>query len=307
MRQKEQLPWLPFDVDDWLLSRSVRIMSRIERSLYIDLLAFQWRDGSIPADLAELAALLAMPADEMAAAWARIGRQFVPVEGDEHNLVNARLLTIRQEQEHVREIRANASKENGKRGGRPRKQPDQNPSENQEITYQVISDNPQDNLNEDIDIEGDKTVLNKDPQNNKDCRAPKAKAASAANSGSKSERQESNAARLWRLLPTTHQTEEVREWLGAYFRQRIASRKGRLLDDTIDRQATEYATFTPEEIAQAFKTAALSGHTGVFPRSAQKDTSGTAAGHRSQRRPKESAKDKADRLIAEGRARRNAA
>ena len=54
------LPWLPWIIDDWLTSETRMAMSPTERSIYQDLLAFQWRDGHLSSDHQILAALAAV-------------------------------------------------------------------------------------------------------------------------------------------------------------------------------------------------------------------------------------------------------
>ena len=59
------LTWFPFRVNRWLLSRKVMAMTAAERGAYIHLLAWQWKDGELPADPAELEALCGHPMTPM--------------------------------------------------------------------------------------------------------------------------------------------------------------------------------------------------------------------------------------------------
>jgi uncharacterized protein YdaU (DUF1376 family) len=47
----DRLPWFPFYVDDFLLDERVRAMSLAEVGAYVKLLCWQWREGSIPAEI----------------------------------------------------------------------------------------------------------------------------------------------------------------------------------------------------------------------------------------------------------------
>jgi uncharacterized protein YdaU (DUF1376 family) len=42
------LPWFPFFINDWQFDEAVRYLSWEERGIYLDLLCWQWREGSIP-------------------------------------------------------------------------------------------------------------------------------------------------------------------------------------------------------------------------------------------------------------------
>ncbi len=52
------LKWLPFDVDAWDTDECVRRMSYAERGVYITLLCWQWREGSVPDDAKSVAKAL---------------------------------------------------------------------------------------------------------------------------------------------------------------------------------------------------------------------------------------------------------
>ena len=71
-------PAFQFYPADWLADLQVRAMTYEERGVYIDLLAFCWREGSIPMTLPELARLLHSPEDQVAIWWERIGPRFNP-------------------------------------------------------------------------------------------------------------------------------------------------------------------------------------------------------------------------------------
>jgi len=80
--------------------------------------------------------------------------------------------------------------------------------------------------------------------------------AGGGDGGATTDKRESNAAMLLRLLPESHQTQEVREAIAAYFRVRIAKKWGRLADEVIESRAKEFAKFQPEAIAWAYSESA---------------------------------------------------
>lgn len=90
------LVWFPFFPDRWLLSRSVRLMTLEQRGVYVELLCHAWRDGSIPSNLSECAALIACPLDVLEAVWPRLESLWEP--SDDGTLVNPWLEEIRTEQ-----------------------------------------------------------------------------------------------------------------------------------------------------------------------------------------------------------------
>ncbi len=55
---RELRPWFPFYAGDWLSDMRVRLLTPSQRGVYIDLLAFQWREGAVPDDPAGLALTL---------------------------------------------------------------------------------------------------------------------------------------------------------------------------------------------------------------------------------------------------------
>lgn len=126
--KQEKLPWMQFDVTDWLVSRSVQLMTRIERSIYIDLLCYQWRDGSVSADLEELALILHVPFEDMEKAWIRISKNFEPHPSMPGQLVNMRLHQEAQNARDKRETnRQNVAKRWDKQRGQPAAPPAANP------------------------------------------------------------------------------------------------------------------------------------------------------------------------------------
>jgi uncharacterized protein YdaU (DUF1376 family) len=112
MAKDAPLDWFPFNVVAWLTSETARCMGNAARGVYIDLLARQWRDGSIPADVARLARLCGETADSFAAIWEEVGLCFTELDGDSSRLINLRLEQDRTEQDQARIQKSEA----GKRG-----------------------------------------------------------------------------------------------------------------------------------------------------------------------------------------------
>jgi uncharacterized protein YdaU (DUF1376 family) len=84
-------PWFPFYVEDFFTDKNVREMDDAEIGLYLRLLAMQWQEGAIPADLERLARILNRPRRAIEKAWTRIGRCFIPHPSEPETLVNPRL------------------------------------------------------------------------------------------------------------------------------------------------------------------------------------------------------------------------
>ncbi len=54
---RERLPWFPFYPADWLADERVQLMTCEQRGAYWQLLAYQGREGTVPAELDQLCAL----------------------------------------------------------------------------------------------------------------------------------------------------------------------------------------------------------------------------------------------------------
>lgn len=95
----EKLPRFDFYPADWLGSSRTRAMCAFQRGIYIDLLAFQWREGRVPTDPLEVSLICGLSvedADELRNMWGRILDAFV-VSPDGRSMVNARLERERRE------------------------------------------------------------------------------------------------------------------------------------------------------------------------------------------------------------------
>lgn len=95
MAREGKAPAFQFYAADWLADEDVRAMSLAERGAYIDLLAFCWREGSIPDDIDRCARLLGCASKEMRAVWATVRERFA--EGDAGRLVSKRMEAQRAE------------------------------------------------------------------------------------------------------------------------------------------------------------------------------------------------------------------
>ena len=67
---REQSPAFQFYPKDFLTSERVRLMSYTERGIYITLLCSCWLEGSLPAEVGQLAALTGVPSVRFAKLWA---------------------------------------------------------------------------------------------------------------------------------------------------------------------------------------------------------------------------------------------
>jgi uncharacterized protein YdaU (DUF1376 family) len=75
------LPYFQFYVKDWLSSSAVRMMSLAAKGLYIDLLALQWNEGDLPADLTKLAKLAKVNLKVFRRLWPEIETCFPSQDG----------------------------------------------------------------------------------------------------------------------------------------------------------------------------------------------------------------------------------
>lgn len=105
------LPYFKFWPGDWLKSSRTRRMTFEERGVFIDLLAYAWDEGGIPADPHHLARLLQISPRRLAKLWPAIEGAWVRT-GDV--LVNPRMEQVRAEVEEAHLARVEA----GRRGGK---------------------------------------------------------------------------------------------------------------------------------------------------------------------------------------------
>lgn len=96
---KTDLPyfkWYPKDCD---VDEDVRAMDDRELGFYIRCLNHSWVNGSLPADVSEIARIMKSPRSYVAKIWPRVSRCFAPSEDP------ARLVNNRQEEERSKAIR----------------------------------------------------------------------------------------------------------------------------------------------------------------------------------------------------------
>ncbi len=82
-------PWFRFRVREWLTDMRVRAMSLAARGAYIDLLCYQWENGTVPEDLARIARLIGATTAELEQVWPELADRFPPMRGG--GLQNPRL------------------------------------------------------------------------------------------------------------------------------------------------------------------------------------------------------------------------
>lgn len=102
--------------EDFYSDEAVRLMSLEQEAIYMRLLWHAWREGSIPAGVEDLAALVDVPVKRFKKLWPLIAKKWVPAHGEAGRLVNKR-----QEQERKRLAeRARRLSENGRNGNEKR-------------------------------------------------------------------------------------------------------------------------------------------------------------------------------------------
>lgn len=120
-----QPPAFQFYASDYLSSSKVQRMSLEAEGAYIRLLAYNWQDGYIPADVSLLARMCKATTKKMAVLWDCYLRDcFQPSANDPDKLVNPRLEEVRLEQEAYRARKAAA----GALGGTAKAKAKQEPS-----------------------------------------------------------------------------------------------------------------------------------------------------------------------------------
>lgn len=89
------LRWFPFDVDAWDTDETVRRMSMAERGVLITLLAWQWREGSVPGDAKSVAKALGCSCPLVAKV---LDASFIDDGSGDERLVNRKLCNVLAEQ-----------------------------------------------------------------------------------------------------------------------------------------------------------------------------------------------------------------
>ncbi len=105
----EKSPAFQFYPRDFLASAKVSLMDNAETGVYTRLLCFCWIDGSIPADLGDLARMLPRTTlAQLKRMWPRIGPCFEVNVADPTRLVQSRLDAEREKQAGFREKKSRA-------------------------------------------------------------------------------------------------------------------------------------------------------------------------------------------------------
>lgn len=115
-------PAWPKYARDWLTSEAVLAMPRAARSLYDDLLSYQWLNGSLPSDIPTLARMTGETVESFTELWKHVEPQFD--KGEDGRLRNHRQQHEWEESAAIREARSEAGKRgadasNGKRSAKP--------------------------------------------------------------------------------------------------------------------------------------------------------------------------------------------
>lgn len=109
-------PAFQFYAAEFLVDENVVLMTNQEVGCYIKLMAYCWREGSVPADVSKIAKLCGEESSAMAQLWPAISSCFAESIADENRLVHPRLEKERDKQEEHRKERA----ESGKKGAEKR-------------------------------------------------------------------------------------------------------------------------------------------------------------------------------------------
>lgn len=102
---KPKLPWMPVVVDDWLTSPTRLKMTHKERAVYLELMMFQWRDGSITSDSSVLAKLVTMDDQEFSSVAPVVLSCFNLRRGRYRNAKLGLLRTSAQKRKRTAELR----------------------------------------------------------------------------------------------------------------------------------------------------------------------------------------------------------
>ena len=116
-----QPPAFQFYASDYLSSSKVQLMSLDERGAYVQLLCYNWQDGSIPSDIGKLAKLCGTNPKTMARIWESLTSCFV-ANDEPGRLVNPRLEEVRLEQKRFREKKSEAGRLGGFHSGESRRE-----------------------------------------------------------------------------------------------------------------------------------------------------------------------------------------
>lgn len=109
-------PAFPVYTKDWDTDERVLLMDEAEEGTFFRLLRHQWREGSVPADLATLARIVRVGLPRMQRLWKAVGPCFEPHPTLAGRLVNSKTERVREQQKAYLNRRSSA----GKRGAESR-------------------------------------------------------------------------------------------------------------------------------------------------------------------------------------------
>jgi len=89
------LKWFPLEIDAWDTDERVRRLSYAERGVYITLLCWQWREGSVPADAKVVAKALGA-SRRLVARVLELG--FISDGTEDQRLINRKLAQVYADQ-----------------------------------------------------------------------------------------------------------------------------------------------------------------------------------------------------------------
>ena len=106
-------PAFPFYAKDWLADDKRTEMSAAQRGVYVDLLAYQWNNGSVPTDPADMARITGEPPAVMRRLFTGQLEAAFPVNGNGRRK-NPKLEMWRADQEEYRARRSEAGRAGAK-------------------------------------------------------------------------------------------------------------------------------------------------------------------------------------------------
>lgn len=116
MSKAKKAPAFQFYAAEFLVDENVVLMSNQQVGCYIKLMAYCWREGSIPADVSKVAKLCGEDGSVMAQLWLGISECFEVASALPNRLVHPRLQIERDKQEQFKSERAVS----GKKGAQAR-------------------------------------------------------------------------------------------------------------------------------------------------------------------------------------------
>ena len=150
------LPYCQFYCKEWLASSNTRKMNLAARGAYIDLLCYQWEEGSIPNDLAEIAKMLGCTKAKLSAIWSHLDNVFPLCEDGKRR-------NPRCENDRVKaHKKSQTNSENGAKGGRKSSEFEQKPLKKRKPTLQsTVSEN--DEIKDDLNPENENPLSERLP------------------------------------------------------------------------------------------------------------------------------------------------